>query len=103
MDRLVVLLSAVYGRPVSPLVLKQARRAAGHWRCGDQALAHIELAFTRLPRLEREEDAFRLFLAEALLDDGMSPRDLARELGLSTLDLAVLKYDPDQPRNPAGS
>ena len=83
-----VLLSAVYGRPVSPVVMKQARRPAGHWRRGDKALAHIELAFARLPRLEDEADAFRLFLAEALLDEGMNPRELARGLGLPMFDAA---------------
>lgn len=101
--RFLVLLSAVHGRPMSPLVLKQARRAAGHWRRGDKALAHIELAFARLPRLEGEDDAFRLFMAEALLDDGMSPRDLACGLGFAALGAALGKYDPDQPRVPAGS
>ena len=87
--RLQVLLSAVYGRAVSPLVVKRARRAADHWRRGDKALAHIELAFARLPRLETEGDAFRLFLAEALLDGGMSPRDLARALGFETDGFAL--------------
>ena len=101
--RFLVLLSTVHGRPVSPSLVERARRAAGHWRRGDKALAHIELAFARLPRLEDEEDAFRLFMAEALLDDGMSPSDLACGLGFAALGAALGKYDPDQPRNPAGS
>ena len=105
MERLMVLLSAVCGRPVSPLVVKQAQRAAEHWRCGDKALAHIELAFARLPRLESENDAFRLFLAEALLDDGMSPHEaaafakrvfVANDLG--SIGIHVLPYPGGVPK-----
>ena len=99
-ERMAVLLAAVYGRPVTPLVTKAFARAAGHWRRGDGALAHIELAFARLPRLESEDDAFRLFLAERLLAEAMTPRALARALGFEA-DLS--KYAPDQPRVPAGS
>ncbi len=99
-ERMAVLLAAVYGRPVTPLVTKAFARAAGHWRRGDGALAHIELAFARLPRLESEDDAFRLFLAESLLAEAMTPRALARALGFEA-DLS--KYAPDQPRVPAGS
>ncbi|MGP0059608.1 MAG: hypothetical protein ACLPID_10020, partial [Beijerinckiaceae bacterium] len=59
----------------------------------------IELAFARFPRLETSEDAFRLFLAEDLLAKGMTPRRLTRELGFNP---NLLKYDPNEPRNPAG-
>ncbi len=96
-ERLTVLLSAVYGRPVSPDVAQRAARAAAHWRDGRKALAHIMLAYACLPRLD-EDDAFRLFLAGSLLDDGMAPRDLARGLGLD-----LMRYAPDQPRVPAGN
>ncbi len=93
-ERLVVLLSAVHGQPD---VATLAARAAAHWRDGRKALAHIMLAHARLPRLD-EDDAFRLFLAGSLLDDGMAPRDLARGLGLD-----LMRYAPDQPRVPAGN
>ena len=67
---------------VPPTIVKHVRRAAEYWRQGKAVLAHIELAFARLPRLGREADAFRLFLAEVLLDDGMNPRARSRGLGL---------------------
>ena len=99
-ERIAVLLSATYGRQVPPQALRSVTRAVRRWREGDGALAHIELAFARLPRLESENDAFRLFLAAELLDEGHAPQWLARELGF---DADLLKYDPDQPRVPAGS
>ncbi len=105
-DRLTVLLAAAYGHAVSPLVPHFAKRASQRWRRGEVALAHIELAFARLPRLATEEGAFRLFLAEALLDDGRAPQNLARHLGLPLARPpahSLVKYDPDQPRVPAGS
>ena len=46
------------------------------------------------------DDAFRLFLAAALLDEGWTPQWLARELGF---DADLLKYDSDQPRVSVGS
>ncbi|MHB8884620.1 MAG: MalT transcriptional regulator family protein [Methylovirgula sp.] len=98
--RLLALLSAVYGRQISPRVMHHIARASEQWRRGDKALAHIELAFARLPRLETREDAFRLFLADNLLAHGMTPKRLSRALGF---DPQLLKYDPNQPREPAGN
>ncbi|WP_219319591.1 restriction endonuclease fold toxin 5 domain-containing protein [Methylovirgula sp. HY1] len=98
--RLLTLLSSVYGRQISPRVMHHVARASEQWSRGDKALAHIELAFARLPRLETREDAFRLFLAENLLSQGMTPRRLTRALGF---DPQLLKYDPNQPREPAGN
>ena len=99
-ERLLALLSAAYARQVDPAVVKQIRRASAQWQSGEKASAHIELAFARLPRLRSGEDAFRLFLAEDLLAQGITPRSLARQLGF---DPTLLKYDPDQPRVPVGS
>jgi hypothetical protein len=65
-------------------------------------LAHIHLAFARLPRLESTNDAYRLYLAEALLDDGLPPREMLAELGLDRAMRQLDKFDPDQPRVPAG-
>jgi hypothetical protein len=80
-ERLLALLSAVYGRQVAPKVMYYVARASDQWRRGDKALAQIELAFARFPRLETKEDAFRLFLAEDLVVRGMTPRHLAINLG----------------------
>jgi hypothetical protein len=98
-ERLMALLSAVCGRQISPRVMHYIGRASEQWRRGDKVLAQFELAFARFPRLRTSEDAFRLFLAEDLLDRGMTPRRLTRELGFNP---NLLKYDPNEPRNPAG-
>ncbi len=98
-ERLLVLLTAVCGRQISPRVMHYVSRASEQWRRGDKVMAQIELAFARFPRLETSEDAFRLFLAEDLLAKGVTPRRLTRELGF---DPRLLKYDPNEPRNPAG-
>jgi hypothetical protein len=66
-------------------------------------LAHIHLAFTGMPRLESTDDVYRLYLAEALLDDGFPPREILSELGLDRTMRQIAKYDPNQPRAPAGS
>lgn len=61
------------------------------------------MAFARLPRLESANDAYRLYLAGALLDDGLPPREMLAELGLGRTMRQLDKFDPDQPRVPAGS
>jgi hypothetical protein len=61
------------------------------------------LAFTGLPKLESANDAYRLYLAGALLDDGLPPREMLAGLGLDRTMRQLDKYDPDQPRVPAGS
>ena len=98
-DRLLALLSAVYGRPVDPTIVKCAARATARWHAGEHAMAQFDLAFARLPPLESDADAFRLFVAEALIGDGMAPRVLLRALGF----VHLAKYDRNQPRVPAGN
>jgi hypothetical protein len=61
------------------------------------------LAFTGLPRLESTNDVYRLYLAEALLDDGFAPREMLNELGLDRTLRQITIYDSNQPRAPAGS
>lgn len=99
-SRLLALLAAVYGRQVDPSVVKPITRASLQWQRGEKANAHIELAFARFPRLQSEEDAFRLFLADDLLAQGMTPDHLVQKLGF---DLVLLKYDSNQPRVPSGN
>lgn len=103
-DRILALLAAVYGKGVSPAVLKTIRRAAGYWGQSETVLAEIELALAGLPRLADPEAARRrLDLAEKLLDAGVSAFDLIKACGLdpSRFDLVRAGYNPNQPRVPA--
>jgi hypothetical protein len=101
--RLLALLAAAHGRPMSPDLPRHLGEAFAHWRGGDKALANIRLAFARIPRLDDRSDAYRLFLAEELLDAGMSPATLMKGLGFDAPARGLAKYDPNQPRVPAGS
>ena len=102
-DRLHALLAAAHGRPMSPDLPRHLGEAFAHWRRGDKALANIRLAYARIPRLDDRSDAYRLFLAEELLDAGMSPAALMKGLGFDAPARGLAKYDPNQPRVPAGS
>ena len=100
-ERIWTLLAVAYGRAVPIAVLGSLRRVAKHWQGGDSCLAAIHLAQTGLPGIG-EDAAYRLALAAELLDAGVTPRELARELGFDP-PAGLVKYDPDQPRVPAGS
>jgi len=102
-ERLLSLLGVSYWDKVPPGIVKNIEKASEQWRRGERALAHSHLAFTGLPRLESTDDAYRRYLAEALLDDGLPPREMLAELGLDRTMHQLDKYDPDQPRVPAGS
>ena len=101
--RIFALLAAAYGRPVSPDIFRHIEGASEQWRRGDKALANIRLAFARLPPLETRADAFRLFHAEDLLERSVSPRAMMRAFGVDPEVADLAKYDPNQPRVPAGS
>jgi len=60
------------------------------------------LAFARLPKFETREDARLLYYADGLIKGGVPPRALMTYLGFDTRALDLLKYNPDQPRVPAG-
>jgi hypothetical protein len=62
-------------------MLGSLRRVSKHWQSGDKYLAAIHLAQSCLGKLD-EEGAYRLSLAAELLEAGVRPRELARELGL---------------------
>jgi hypothetical protein len=100
-ERIWTLLSVAYGHEVPLAVLGSLRRVAKHWHGGDKCLAAIHLAQMGLPGIG-EDAAYRLSLAAELIDAGVAPRELARELGFG-LPHGLIKYDPDQPRVPAGS
>jgi hypothetical protein len=102
-ERLLTLLGVSYRDQVPAGVVKNLEKASEHCRRSEKVLAHIHLAFTGLPRLESANDAYRLYLAAALLDDGLPPREMLAELGLGRVIRQLDKFDPDQPRVPAGS
>jgi hypothetical protein len=102
-ERLLSLLGVSYWDQVPPGVVNKIEKASEQWRRGERALAHIHLAFARLPRLESANDAYRLYLAEALLDDGLPLRKMLAALGLGRTMRQLDKFDPAQPRVPAGS
>ncbi len=102
-ERLLALLSVVQRRPFSANKLPWISASLDDWQRGEKAVAHIRLAQAHLPRLIDIHDAYRLFLAETLLDQGMTPRALMKALGLDASPLDLIKYDPDQRRVPAGN
>jgi hypothetical protein len=77
------------------------RRASELWARGEKTLAHIHLAQCRLPKLETDEQAFRLFLADRLMTAGYSPQELCKALGFD-LPGGLSKYRRDQPRDRRG-
>ncbi len=101
--RLLALLSAAFACAASPQILDILRKAIGLWTRGDKFLAQLHLTYARLPPLS-EEQAFALCAADELLKEGMTPRALMKGLGLDPAALDGLeKYNPDQPRVPAGN
>ncbi len=104
--RLLALLSATYGKAISPSVLGNIERAAKSWRDGDDALAVIHLAHAALPRPnDRGEAARRLFITDAFIKAGTNPIGILQALGLDADYVAtVVKYYNElEPRVPAGN
>ncbi len=105
-QRILALLAVAYGRPVSPSVLDNIRRASQQWSRGETCLALIHLAYIGLPKLpDQKEASFRLSLAEGALADGVTPGDLLKACCIDNVGLDLLKggYDPSQPRAPKGT
>ena len=103
--RLRALLAAAHLRAPTVGQLAHLRKAAERWSQGQDALAAMHLVLSRMERLERPEaDAHRLFLADGLLRAGFEAKTIidAIEAGDPAFD-RLQKYDPDQPRVPAGS
>jgi len=103
--RLHALLTAAHLRRPTAGALAHLRKAAERWSQGHDGLATMHLALSQVGRLERPEaDAQRLFLAGELLDAGFEADTIvdAIEAGGPALE-RLQKYDPDQPRVPAGS
>ena len=102
-ERCLAMLSVAWGRPVGADIFHHVEAASHAWQRGDKALANLRLVFAGLPRLAEPADAYRLCLAEYLLDEGMAPEALMRELGYPTNVDRLGKYNPDQQRVPAGN
>ena len=102
-DRCLAMLSVAWGRPVGADIFHHVEAASQAWQRGDKALANLRLVFAGLPRLAEPADAYRLCLAEYLLDEGMAPEALMRVLGYPPNVDRLGKYNPDQQRVPAGN
>jgi hypothetical protein len=100
-DRILALLTVAFSAPVKAAVLVKLQHASALWARGDKSLAQIYLEHLRLPKLETEEQAFRLFLADHLIASGPSPRGLCKDLGFD-LPKGLRKFDSDQPRDDHG-
>jgi hypothetical protein len=103
--RVLALLSAAYGRAVAPSVLGNIARAAKAWEQGEDCLAYIHLAHARLGELQKPHVAARrLVVVDAHLNVGGSPRIVFEALKVGCSYIAALeKYNPNEPRVPAGS
>ena len=103
--RLLALLAAAHSRMPVTESLMHIRNAARRWNEGEPSLAAIHLALSGVDRLRRPEaDACRLFLADRLLQAGLPTDTLLKALDLGPPATGALsKYNPNQPRVPAGS
>jgi hypothetical protein len=81
-SRIFALLSVAYQGSIPVSIMETLRKASDFWSRGEKALAYLLLSFCRLPPLETNEQAFRLFAADALLEAGLSPRRLMKALDL---------------------
>jgi hypothetical protein len=78
------LIATAFERPVGPFVVAKISRACELWNEGEKALAHIHLAHAGLPPCG-EGEALRLFAADELLQSGVTPRELRRQLAQTPL------------------
>jgi hypothetical protein len=103
--RLHALLSAAHLSRPTAAALAHLRIAADRRSEGEDAFAAMHLALSRIDRLDRPEaDAHRMFLADGLLKDGVGADAVIASVEAGEPAFNRLgKYDPDQPRVPAGS
>lgn len=105
-ERILALLAMAYRRAFGPEIIGHIRRASDAYARGEASLAPIHLSRGRLPRLDDPKAAaWRLFVGEALLAEGLPPRDLLKicDLDPAVLDGLAKDYNPDEPRIPAGN
>jgi hypothetical protein len=104
--RLLALLSATYGKAISPSVFSSIMRAAKSWSRGDDVGAAIHLSHAGLPRPDDpDEAARRLFVTDAFIKSGTSPIGILQALGLETSYVGTVAklYNELEPRVPAGN
>ena len=104
--RLLALLSATFGKAVSPSVLGNIERAAKSWLVGDDTAAVIHLAHAGLPRPDDpDEAARRLFVTDAFIKAGTSPIGILQALGLDAgyVGTVAKLYNEFEPRVPPGN
>jgi hypothetical protein len=104
--RILALLSAAYGKAISPSVLGNIDRAAKSWREGDDCLAYIHIAHAGLSEPQDPYESARcLFVADALLKTGAGPRAILKALKFDAayVDAVTKLYNPLEPRVPKGS
>ena len=102
---LLTLLAVAYGQPIDAAVLGKIRGASKHAKAGDECRAAMHIALAGLPILPDPVDAARrLFIAEGLLANGVTPRDIFTALDFDSAPLDELeKYNSNKSRNPAGN
>jgi hypothetical protein len=104
--RLLALLSATYGKAISPSVFSSIMRAAKSWSRGDDVGAAIHLSHAGLPRPDDpDEAARRLFVTDAFIKSGTSPIGILQALGLEASYVGTVAkfYNELEPRVPAGN
>ena len=102
--RLLALLSIATKRAVPPSVIGRIQHSEREFQAGNLAKSAMHIALANLPALARPEDAYRLYIAAALVDEGfVTPTELMKAADIDpTYVEALRKYSPDQPRAPAG-
>jgi hypothetical protein len=103
--RLLTLLSATFGKAISPSVLGSISQAAKSWGKGDDVAAAIYLTHAGLPRPDDPtEAARRLFVTDAFIKSGTSPIGILQALGLEASYVGTIAklYNELEPRVPAG-
>jgi hypothetical protein len=103
--RMIALLSAAYGAPVSDSALAYLRRALEKRTEGDALLASTHLAMAGYwPLRNPLAAARRVFFSDGLMNRGATPAMILAALDLDPRRLDALeRFDPSQPRVPAGN
>jgi hypothetical protein len=94
--RALALLATAYERPVEACVVAKLRRAGERWTEGGKALAYIHLAHASVPPCGMNQ-ALRLFVADELIEAGVTSAALMKAQGFDPASLGLLKFNPKQP------